>query len=161
MDAPDDPQQEARILRRSCTAHWPVVTVLPRPSSSSATRAACCTCSNVRRAILSSRSTCARRHSASRSSICAGRPGRSRASRRLSARHAVNLAIADARKKHAPRDDSRLRRHRPVADPTAGPFENVSTEQVRASVRRLLDELPVQRDREILLRFYLNDQDKT
>ena len=47
-----------------------------------------------------------------------------------------------------------------AADPTAGPAENVSTEQIRAAVRGLLDELPVQRDREILLRFYLNDEDK-
>jgi RNA polymerase sigma-70 factor (ECF subfamily) len=73
---------------------------------------------------------------------------------------AVNLAIADARKttRRATTADSDAVDL--LADPAAGPAETVSTEQVRAAVRALLDELPVQRDREILLRFYLDDEDK-
>jgi RNA polymerase sigma-70 factor (ECF subfamily) len=42
-----------------------------------------------------------------------------------------------------------------------GPFDHVSGEQVKRLVRKLLDELPVQRDREILIKTYLEDQDKS
>jgi RNA polymerase sigma-70 factor (ECF subfamily) len=48
-----------------------------------------------------------------------------------------------------------------AADHTAGPFDNVSKEQVQLIVRRLLAELPVQRDREVLIRTYLEDEDKS
>jgi len=48
-----------------------------------------------------------------------------------------------------------------VADDAAGPFDHVSSEQVQRVVRALLNELPVQRDREILIRTYLEDQDKS
>jgi RNA polymerase sigma-70 factor (ECF subfamily) len=48
-----------------------------------------------------------------------------------------------------------------AAAETAGPFENVSGEQVQRLVRTLLAELPVPRDREILIRTYLEDQDKS
>lgn len=41
-----------------------------------------------------------------------------------------------------------------------GPFENVSREQVRDAVGVLLDELGTPRDREILKRVYLRDEDK-
>lgn len=47
-----------------------------------------------------------------------------------------------------------------VADHTAGPFDNVSTEQTQRVVRALLQELTVPRDREILIRTYLDDEDK-
>jgi RNA polymerase sigma-70 factor (ECF subfamily) len=73
---------------------------------------------------------------------------------------AVNLAIADGRKSTRRATTADSDAVELVADPTAGPAENVSTEQTRAAVRSLLDELPVQRDREILLRFYLDDEDK-
>lgn len=48
-----------------------------------------------------------------------------------------------------------------VADDAAGPYDHVSSEQLQRVVRRLLDELPVQRDREILIRTYLQDEDKS
>jgi RNA polymerase sigma-70 factor (ECF subfamily) len=48
-----------------------------------------------------------------------------------------------------------------AADDSAGPFDNVSAEQVQRVVRTLLNELPVQRDREILIRTYLEDEDKS
>jgi RNA polymerase sigma-70 factor (ECF subfamily) len=47
-----------------------------------------------------------------------------------------------------------------VADEGAGPFENVSREQVRRAVGVLLKELGTARDREILTRLYLDDEDK-
>jgi RNA polymerase sigma-70 factor (ECF subfamily) len=73
---------------------------------------------------------------------------------------AVNLAIGDLRKnvRRATTADSDAVEL--IADPDAGPAERLSSEQIRAAVRRLLDELSVERDREILLRFYIEDEDK-
>ena len=74
---------------------------------------------------------------------------------------ALNLATADGRK-HARRGttaDSEA--VDAAADDAAGPFDHVSGEQVKRLVRKLLDELPVQRDREILIKTYLEDQDKS
>jgi RNA polymerase sigma-70 factor (ECF subfamily) len=73
---------------------------------------------------------------------------------------ALNLISAEVRKntRRATTADSDV--VDTIADDVAGPFENVSTEQVQRIVRKLLDELPVARDREILVRTYLEDQDK-
>jgi RNA polymerase sigma-70 factor (ECF subfamily) len=74
---------------------------------------------------------------------------------------ALNLATADVRK-HARRGttaDSEA--VDAAADDAAGPFDHVSGEQMKHLVRKLLDELPVQRDREILIKTYLEDQDKS
>jgi RNA polymerase sigma-70 factor (ECF subfamily) len=72
----------------------------------------------------------------------------------------LNLAIADARKttRRATTADSEGIELLPDTD--AGPAESVSRDQVRDAVRALLAELPVPRDREILLRYYLEDEDK-
>ena len=40
------------------------------------------------------------------------------------------------------------------------PFQSISSEQTQAAVRTLLDEMVVPRDRELLTRYYLYDQDK-
>ncbi len=74
---------------------------------------------------------------------------------------ALNLATAHGRKdaRRATTTDSDA--VDAAADSTAGPFDNVSREQVQRIVRKLLDELPVQRDREILIRTYLDDHDKS
>jgi RNA polymerase sigma-70 factor (ECF subfamily) len=74
---------------------------------------------------------------------------------------ALNLATADGRrdKRRATTADSDA--VDAAADHAAGPFDHVSTEQVQRIVRKLLDELPVQRDREILIRTYLEDEDKS
>ena len=74
---------------------------------------------------------------------------------------ALNLVSADIRKnvRRATTADSDA--VDAAADDAAGPFDHVSTEQVQRIVRKLLDELPVQRDREILIRTYLEDQDKS
>ena len=73
---------------------------------------------------------------------------------------AVNLAIADARKTSRRGTTADSETVELAADPAASPVESVSREQIRQAVRSLLDELPVARDREILVRFYLEDEDK-
>jgi len=73
---------------------------------------------------------------------------------------ALNLALAHERKgiRQATTADTDVVEHAP--DDGHGPFENVSMEQTQALVRQLLDELPVERDRDILIATYLNDEDK-
>ena len=74
---------------------------------------------------------------------------------------ALNLANADGRKnvRRATTADSDA--VDAAAADIAGPFDQVSLEQVQRLVRKLLDELPVQRDREILVKTYLQDEDKS
>jgi RNA polymerase sigma-70 factor (ECF subfamily) len=74
---------------------------------------------------------------------------------------ALNLATAEGRKNARRGTTTDSDAVDAAADETAGPFDNVSSEQVQRIVRKLLDELPVQRDREILIRTYLEDQDKS
>jgi RNA polymerase sigma-70 factor, ECF subfamily len=73
---------------------------------------------------------------------------------------AVNLAIADVRKsvRRATKADSEAVDL--AASPDDGPDDALALEQTRAAVRALLAEMSVARDREILLRFYIEDQDK-
>ncbi len=73
---------------------------------------------------------------------------------------ALNLLIAQRRKdtRRATTADSDA--IETVADERGGPFENVSHEQVRAAVGTLLQELGTPRDREILTRLYLKEDDK-
>jgi RNA polymerase sigma-70 factor (ECF subfamily) len=40
------------------------------------------------------------------------------------------------------------------------PFQRISSEQTHAAVQALLDSMPVERDREVLRRYYIYDQDK-
>ena len=47
-----------------------------------------------------------------------------------------------------------------AADPSPGPLETLLKVERAALVRRVLSELPSERDREILLRFYLAEDDK-
>ncbi len=49
-----------------------------------------------------------------------------------------------------------------VAIPDSEPrqFQHIFKEQTKSAVRELLDAMPVERDRELLLRFYVYDQDK-
>jgi len=74
---------------------------------------------------------------------------------------ALNLASADVRKyaRRATTVDSDA--VDAAADSVAGPFDQVSADQVQRLVRKLLDELPVQRDRDILVKTYLQDEDKS
>ena len=47
-----------------------------------------------------------------------------------------------------------------VQDSEPRQFQHISMEQTKSAVRELLDAMPVKRDRELLLRFYVYDQDK-
>jgi RNA polymerase sigma-70 factor (ECF subfamily) len=74
---------------------------------------------------------------------------------------ALNLWIAHQRKtvrRATTADTDVVETAADVAD--SGPFENVSRVQVRAAVGVLLEELGTPRDREILTRVYLRDEDK-
>jgi len=73
---------------------------------------------------------------------------------------ALNLWIAQRRKdtRRATTADSDAVEL--AADERGGPFDNVSREQVRRAVGVLLGELPTPRDRELLTRFYIHDEDK-
>ncbi len=62
----------------------------------------------------------------------------------------------DARRATSP-DSEAIER---VADHAVGPFDRVSAEQAQRAVRALLEELPVARDREILTRWYLKEEEK-
>ena len=73
---------------------------------------------------------------------------------------AVNLFIGHIRKETRRATTPDTDAIEIAVDHSQGPFENVAGEQARAAVRALLEELPVARDREILLRFYLDDEDK-
>jgi RNA polymerase sigma-70 factor, ECF subfamily len=74
---------------------------------------------------------------------------------------ALNLWIAQQRKnvRRATEVDSDA--VEAAADDGGGPFADVSREQVREAVGVLLSELPTARDREILTRLYLRDEDKS
>lgn len=73
---------------------------------------------------------------------------------------ARNLVIGDVRKKSRRKTTSDTDFLQHCSDETPGQFQQVSRAQVARLVRRLLDELPVERDRELLTRFYVYDQDK-
>jgi RNA polymerase sigma-70 factor (ECF subfamily) len=74
---------------------------------------------------------------------------------------ALNLWIAHQRKntRRATTADSDAI-EQAADEGAAGPFENVSREQVRDAVGVLLGELGTPRDREILKRLYIDDEDK-
>ena len=74
---------------------------------------------------------------------------------------ALNLAIADTRKNVRRGTTADSDAVDAAAADIAGPFDLVSAEQVQRLVRKLLDELPVPRDREILVKTYLQDEDKS
>ena len=73
---------------------------------------------------------------------------------------ALNLVIAQGRTQARRATTADSEAIEAVADEAAGPFDNVSSEQVQRIVRTLLGELSVPRDREILVRTYLKDEDK-
>ena len=72
----------------------------------------------------------------------------------------VNLVTGEWRKKQRrnTRPDSDVIER--TADQRAGPLDGVEREEVQGLVRQLLEELPVDRDRQILVRFYLKEDDK-
>lgn len=73
---------------------------------------------------------------------------------------ARNLAIGDIRKKARRKTSSDTDFLQHCADETEGLFEQVSRAQAKHAVRQLLRELTVDRDRELLTRYYVYDEDK-
>jgi RNA polymerase sigma-70 factor (ECF subfamily) len=73
---------------------------------------------------------------------------------------ALNLATADQRKSARRATTADSDEVESAADDCIGPFDHVSREQVAFVVRRLLAELRTPRDREILVRLYIRDEDK-
>lgn len=73
---------------------------------------------------------------------------------------ALNLVVGDARKNVRRQTTVDSEAVDVAADEDGGPPEDVAREQTRQAVRALLDELPVARDREILIRVYLEEEDK-
>lgn len=73
---------------------------------------------------------------------------------------ASNLVISHYRREHSRATDADPAAIERIAT-RADQFDSLSREQVAKTVRRLLNELTQPRDREILLRIFLDDQDKT
>jgi RNA polymerase sigma-70 factor, ECF subfamily len=75
---------------------------------------------------------------------------------------ARNLFIADRRKEARYRalDDGEEEGPRPLADLAPAPLQRVLAEEEARQVQRLLSELRYDRDRQLLLRFYLSDDSK-
>ncbi|MEM7351074.1 MAG: sigma-70 family RNA polymerase sigma factor [Acidobacteriota bacterium] len=74
-------------------------------------------------------------------------------------RTARNLFIADYRKKTR-RQDQDLEDVTPPADPAPGQLSQILLDEEAALVRQVIEELRPERDRELLYRFYLLEQDK-
>ena len=78
----------------------------------------------------------------------------------FAAQTARNLAIASLRKTERQKTDVDSEFTERNADPTASVEGSVADEEAALAVRALLRELPQPRDRLILKRFYLDDDDK-
>ncbi len=74
-------------------------------------------------------------------------------------RTARNLVIADYRKKDR-RQDSDLEEIGPTPDPAPGQLSRVILDEEAALVRQVIEELTPERDREVLYRFYLLEEDR-
>ena len=73
---------------------------------------------------------------------------------------AINLLSAHRRKAASRTTSADTETIETTPDDTPGPFDNVSREEASRVVRTLLEVLPVERDREVLIRLYLRDDDK-
>ena len=74
-------------------------------------------------------------------------------------RTARNLVIADFRKKDR-RQDQDLDKAGPTPDPAPGQLSRIILDEEAELVRRLIDELQPERDRQVLHRFYLLEEEK-
>lgn len=73
---------------------------------------------------------------------------------------ANNLLIGHHRKTARRRTSAQSDILDAIPDHTSNPADEVSRNQISRLVRNVLNKLPVQRDREILLRYYVSDEDK-
>jgi RNA polymerase sigma-70 factor (ECF subfamily) len=78
----------------------------------------------------------------------------------FAAQTARNLAIAQRRKDARRSTQTDLEAIDMASDPCRSPPEQVSVGKLGPLVQRLLDQLPTDRDRTVLKRFYLHEEDK-
>lgn len=73
---------------------------------------------------------------------------------------AKNLLLAEHRKAARRLEPQEVEQSPEVADPAPGALAQVLQEEDRRHVRRVLSELPLDRDRQLLLRFYIAEEPK-
>lgn len=73
---------------------------------------------------------------------------------------AIRVALNDGRRRN--REPLSVDTDAIVSIPDSEPrqFQQISSEQTKSAVRKLLDSMPVERDRDLMVRFYVYDQDK-
>lgn len=73
---------------------------------------------------------------------------------------AINLANSDRRKYLRQRTDNDNDSIEIIVDPTLGPVDSLEFDELVSTIGQLMDELPMQRDRELLQRFLLHGEEK-
>jgi RNA polymerase sigma-70 factor (ECF subfamily) len=73
---------------------------------------------------------------------------------------ARNLAIEHVRKMAKLKKQEELGKAEWVADPAPNPLEHLSRKETARLVRQVIDELKVERDREVIFRYYIAEEDK-
>jgi len=73
---------------------------------------------------------------------------------------ARNLAIDSVRKMRRARDQEEIGNAEQIRDPQADQFAALLQKERAAIVRQVIDELKVERDREVLFRYYIAEEDK-
>lgn len=73
---------------------------------------------------------------------------------------AINLANSDRRKYLRQRTDNDNDSIEIVVDPALGPVDSLELDELASTISELMDELPMQRDRELLQRYLVHDEEK-
>ena len=73
---------------------------------------------------------------------------------------AIRVAMNAGRRRRREPDAMDIKTVAAVPDAEPRQFQLVSSEETQSAVRALLESMPVRRDRELLIRFYVYDQDK-
>lgn len=73
---------------------------------------------------------------------------------------AVRVAMNDGRRKKREPIAVDIDAVAAIPDAMPRPFETLDSEQLTAAVRELMQTIPTERDRDLLIRFYIYDQDK-
>jgi RNA polymerase sigma factor (sigma-70 family) len=73
---------------------------------------------------------------------------------------AINLANSDRRKYLRQRTDTDNDSIEVVVDEALGPADSVELDQLLSTINGLMDELPMRRDRELLQRYLVNEEEK-
>jgi RNA polymerase sigma-70 factor (ECF subfamily) len=79
----------------------------------------------------------------------------------FAAQTARNLVTAARRKTHRQRTESHAETIEAIADPRPAAQEQLSAGRIAAILNRIVAELPGERDRTVLIRFYLKEDDKS